>query len=319
MAAMTRHASAIALLLAVVLPLGCAAGRDSAGDSSPRAKTPSERAAPLSLRVMSFNIRYSTANDGEDRWEKRQPVVIETIRAYNPDLLGTQEVLADQADFLQQHFPGYRFVGTGRDDGKRKGEYSPIMFRNDRFDLLAHGQWWLSPTPEVVGSRGWDAALPRIVTWVRLKDRASGRAFLFFNTHWDHRGDVARVESGKLMRRLIEDSRAEGEDLPVVVTGDFNSTEQSPQYRALTGGDGAGSKGRLRLIDAYREVHPERRPDEATFNGFKGTRDGMRIDWVLHSPHWAARGAAIDRTEKNGRTPSDHYPVTAELELKAKG
>jgi endonuclease/exonuclease/phosphatase family metal-dependent hydrolase len=265
----------------------------------------------VSVRVMSFNIRYGTAKDGEDRWDKRQDFLVETIRAYNPDLLGTQEVLAEQADFLKQRLPEYGFVGAGRDDGQRKGEFSPVMFRNDRFELLAHGQWWLSPTPEKVGSKGWDAALPRIVTWARLKDRPSGVTFLYYNTHWDHQGNVARVESGKLMRKLVEDSRGDSE-LPVIVTGDFNSTEETPQYKSLTVGDGTGPK----LIDAYREVHPQRQPDEASFNGFKGTKQGMRIDWVLHSPEWVAKGAAIDRTERNGHTPSDHYPVTADLELK---
>ena len=292
----------LARLVLVVLAIGCLVQPVLAADAP---------AAPVAVRVMSFNIRYGTANDGEDRWERRQDFLVETIRAYNPDLLGMQEVLAEQADFLKQRLLGYGFVGAGRDDGKRKGEFSPIMFRNDRFELLAHGQWWLSPTPEKVGSKGWDAALPRIVTWARLKDRLSGVTILYYNTHWDHQGNVARVESGKLMRKLIEDNRGDAE-LPVVVTGDFNSTEETPQYKSLTVGDGTG----LKLIDAYREVHPQRQSDEASFNGFKGTKQGMRIDWVLHSPQWVAKGAAIDRTERNGHTPSDHYPVTAELELK---
>jgi endonuclease/exonuclease/phosphatase family metal-dependent hydrolase len=267
----------------------------------------------LAVRVMSFNIRYGTAKDGEDRWEKRQGLLLDTIRAYNPDLLGTQEVLAEQADFLCEKLPGYGFCGGGRDDGKRAGEFSPIMYRKDRFDLLANGQWWLSPTPEKVASKGWDAALPRVVTWARLKDRASGVAFLMFNTHWDHVGVVARVESGKLMRKLMADKREEaGGDLPTIVTGDFNSTEETPQYRTLTAADDPS----LRLTDAYREVRPERKPDEASFHAFKGTRQGLRIDWILHSPQWTAKGAAIDHTQKDGHYPSDHYPVTAELELK---
>jgi len=282
----------------------------TAASSAPAADAPAPSNA-TGVRVMSFNIRYSTAPDKEDRWEKRQDFLIDTIRAYNPDLLGTQEVLADQADFLQQRLPEYGFVGGGRDDGKRKGEYSPIQFKKDRFELLAHGQWWLSPTPEKVGSKGWDAALPRIVTWARLKDRQSGKTVVYFNTHWDHMGKTARVESGKLMRKLVDDLVG-GDDVPVVVTGDFNSTEDTEQYRSLTVGDGTGMK----LIDAYRTVHPEKKPDEASFNGFKGTTKGLRIDWVLHSPHWVAKGAAIDRTTREGRTPSDHYPVTAELELK---
>jgi endonuclease/exonuclease/phosphatase family metal-dependent hydrolase len=267
----------------------------------------------LVVRVMSFNIRYGTARDREDRWEKRQDLLVNTIRAYGPDLLGMQEVLAAQADFLQESLPAYGFCGAGRDDGKRAGEFSPVMYRKDRFDLLASGQWWLSPTPEKVASKGWDAALPRIVTWATLKDRKSGDKLLMFNTHWDHVGNVARVESGKLMRKLMAQKHDQvGGDLPAVVTGDFNSTEETPQYRTLTAGDDAG----VRLTDAYREVHPQRKPDEASFHAFKGTREGLRIDWILHSPEWSAKGAAIDHTQKDGHYPSDHYPVTAELELK---
>ena len=192
---------------------------------------------------MSFNIRYGTAKDGEDRWENRQGMLLDTIRAYAPDVLGMQEVLASQADFLREKLPEYGFCGGGRDDGKRGGEFSPVMYRKDRFELLASGQWWLSPTPEKVGSKGWDAALPRIVTWAKLKHRGSGAELLMFNTHWDHVGNTARVESGKLMRRLIDEKRG---DLPVIVTGDFNSTETTPQYATLTAGDDAG----VRLIDA---------------------------------------------------------------------
>jgi endonuclease/exonuclease/phosphatase family metal-dependent hydrolase len=221
-----------------------------------------------------------------------------------------QEVLAMQADFLQDKLPEYGFAGSGRDDGKRAGEYSPIMFKKSRFDLLDSGQYWLSETPEVVGSKGWDAALPRIVTWVRLKEKPSGTTILAFNTHWDHMGNVARVESGKLMRRLMEQKGGDAKE-PVVVTGDFNSEETTPQYKTLTAGDGNGVK----LIDAYREVHPRREADEASFHEFKGTREGMRIDWILHSPQWKATGAAIDHTQREGRYPSDHFPVTAELQL----
>jgi endonuclease/exonuclease/phosphatase family metal-dependent hydrolase len=265
------------------------------------------------VRVMAFNIRYGTAKDGEDRWEKRQDLLVDTIRAYNPDLLGMQEVLAAQADFLREKLPGYGFCGAGRDDGKRAGEFSPVMFRKDRFDLLDSGQWWLSPTPDKVASKGWDAALPRIVTWAKLKDRKAGVDVLMFNTHWDHVGNDARVESGKLMRKLMAKKHEEaGGDLPVIVTGDFNSTEETPQYRTLTASDDVG----VRLTDAYREIHPQRKADEASFHAFKGTREGLRIDWILHSPEWAATGAAIDHTQKDGHYPSDHYPVTAELELK---
>jgi endonuclease/exonuclease/phosphatase family metal-dependent hydrolase len=264
----------------------------------------------LSVRVMSFNVRYGTAKDGPDHWDKRKDLFLETIQKYDPDLLGMQEVLAMQADFLQEKLAGYGFAGSGRDDGKRGGEYSPIMFKKARFDLLDSGQYWLSPTPEVIASKGWDAALPRIVTWVRLKEKPTGTAILVFNTHWDHVGNVARVESAKLMRRLMEQKRGDAKE-PVIVTGDFNSEETTPQYKTLTAGDGQG----VQLTDAYREVHPQRQRDEASFHEFKGGREGMRIDWILHSPQWKATGAGIDHTQREGHYPSDHFPVTAELHL----
>jgi len=261
---------------------------------------------------MSFNVRNSAARDGENRWDRRKGLLLDTIRAYDPDVLGMQEVLADQADFLREQLRGYGFAGGGRDDGERRGEYSPVMFRTDRFELLASGQWWLSETPERVGSRGWDAALPRVVTWVKLRDRRTGASLLVFNTHWDHVGKTARIESAKLMRRLIEEQRGRENGLPTIVIGDFNTTEDAEPYRTLTGAGGGG----LILADAYRQAHPQSRSDEASFHASRGTRDGKRIDWVLCSPEWAVRGAAIDHTQREGRYPSDHYPVTAELELK---
>jgi endonuclease/exonuclease/phosphatase family metal-dependent hydrolase len=234
---------------------------------------------------------------------------VDVIQAYNPDLLGMQEVLAFQSDFLQEKLPAYGFLGGGRDDGKREGEASPIAYRKARYDLVANGQSWLSPTPEVVGSKGWDAALPRVVTWAILKDKQDrGREVLYVNPHWDHMGNVARVESGKVMRKLIDDRRG---DRPVIVTGDFNSTEDTQQYRTLTGADGPAN---ARLTDAFREVHPTPGPDEASFNDFKGTTKGKRIDWILHSPDFTAKAAEIDHTNTDGRYPSDHYPVTAVLE-----
>jgi endonuclease/exonuclease/phosphatase family metal-dependent hydrolase len=260
-------------------------------------------------RVMSFNIRYSAAKDGEDAWDKRRDALVKVIRTYDPDLFGTQEVLADQYDFLKEQLPEYGFVGAGRDDGKRKGEASPIAYKKDRYDLQASGMIWLSPTPEKVGSKGWDAALPRVATWVTLKDKKDGGRELFYvNTHWDHIGNEARVESAKVMRKLIDDKRG---DRPVIVTGDFNSTEDLPQYRTLTG---AGGDEKSRLTDAYREVHPTPAADEASFHAFKGTREGKRIDWILHSPDYIATAATIDYAKTPaGRYPSDHYPVTAEL------
>jgi len=280
---------------------------------------PATAPAAGGLRVMSFNIRYGTAKDGEDHWTKRKEMVAAAIKAYDPDLLGTQEVLAEQADYLKEQLPGYTFLGGGRDDGKLKGEFSPIMFRTDRFEMVESGQRWLSPTPDVVGSKGWDAQLPRVLTWARLKDKKAGVSFLYINTHWDHVGKEARPESAKLMRRMLDERRAADPDLALIITGDFNSTEVTPAYQVLTTGAVAGATtapaAAWRLFDSYREARPERKPDEQSAHGFKGTRTGMRIDWILHTAHWKATAAEIVYTNKDGRYPSDHYPVTADLVL----
>lgn len=215
------------------------------------ALTPSDARAdePADLRVMSFNIRYGTASDGEDHWEKRRELLFTTIEAFKPDLLGTQEVLAFQADELKKRLKGYGFVGAGRDDGKGEGEMTPIYFRTDRFEKLDEGHFWLSETPETPGSKSWDTSLPRVASWVKLREKASKREFYFLNTHFDHRGRTARLESAKLVRKRLA---ALPGDSPIVVTGDFNSGEGSEPYQALVGG------ANPKLIDAYRAVRPVR-------------------------------------------------------------
>ncbi|HYO09956.1 MAG TPA: endonuclease/exonuclease/phosphatase family protein [Tepidisphaeraceae bacterium] len=255
---------------------------------------------------MTFNIRFSTAPDGPDAWPLRRELLMRTIEAYRPDLLGMQEVLPDQLEALKQRLKGHAAVAVGRDaDGQ--GEMSALLFRSDRFEKLRDGTFWLSATPDVPGSKGWDAQIPRIVTWAELRDRAAGgRALFVFNTHWDHRGARARAESAKLMRQRI---RAIAGDAPVIVTGDFNAPDGCDPHRDLT-----AAAGEWRLTDAYRALHPQRAADQFTFHAFTGRSDRPRvIDWILHSPHFQARAATIDRTNENGRYPSDHFPVTAEL------
>ena len=278
-----------------------------------RVQQPAPAAAPPdqpTLRVASFNIRYGTADDGENRWEKRKDLVVGTIRKLDPDLLGVQEALAFQVDELKAVLPAYDFVGVGRDDGRRAGEFAGIYYRKDRFEQLAVGHIWLSETPDQPGSRGWDASLPRVATWVRLRDLRTARPLFVINAHFDHRGPRARVESAKLMRRTIEELH---EGAPVIVTGDFNATEDDEPYAALRGAAGDAQ----RLLDTYRAAHPERRPDEATFNGFTGNRTGSRIDWILHSGDLRTVAAEISYERDGERYPSDHYPVSAVLAYEA--
>ncbi|HYV34185.1 MAG TPA: endonuclease/exonuclease/phosphatase family protein, partial [Gemmataceae bacterium] len=154
-----------------------------------------DKAAAKPVRVMSYNIRNDMPGDGNNRWDNRRDAVLFAIRTYDPDLLGMQKVLAAQGDDLQKGLPGYGFAGNGRDDGKRGGEFNPVMFKKDRFELLASGQYWLSPTPEKPGSKGWDSGQVRIMMWAKLKQKDTGASFLFVNTHWDPKGKNSRVES----------------------------------------------------------------------------------------------------------------------------
>lgn len=259
---------------------------------------------PTGLRVMTCNIRLNLASDGNNSWPFRRAALIAAMKQYRPDLLGTQEVLPEQMDDLSAGLSDYISVGVARDDGKRKGEFSALFFRGDRFDLLDSGTFWLSQSPEMVGSKSWDAALTRICTWTILFDRNAQRELLVANTHFDHVGKIARERSAELLaRKLPELSR----DKPVILLGDFNCTEDDAPYAALTS----------RFIDAYRTVHPQRTPDEATFHEFKGVTKGSRIDWILHSREFAAIESEIDRTAGPGGVfLSDHYPVTATLSWK---
>ena len=272
------------------------------------AALPAVAATPSApLRVMSFNIRYGTAPDGENAWPRRTDLVYETIARFQPDLIGYQEVLDFQFDALAARFPELVSEGVGRDDGRRKGEFSSLAYRRDRFTRVAGGTFWLSTTPDAPGSKSWDAALPRICTWVRLRETASGRELVFANTHFDHRGQVARREAARVLSERLGPVAT---GIPAVLTGDLNITEDTPAFRVLVE---PPEPSWVRWIDAYRTVHPERSPDEASFNGFKGTVRGSRIDFVLHTTHFRATAAAIDRHQRDGRYPSDHYPVNAVL------
>ena len=263
------------------------------------------------LRVMSFNIRYANASDGVNRWDHRKSFLIQTIRDFDPDLLGTQETLALQRDQLAEALTDYGLLAAGRDDGRESGEMMALFYRKARFEKLDGGHFWLSETPETPGSTSWDSSLPRMVTWVKLRDlraEPDAQPILYFNTHLDHRGPRARLESSRLIRARLAEL---GEGCRWIVTGDFNAGEGSDPYRALF--DPVEGR-RSPLVDSFRVIHPERGPEEGTFTGFRADSiRGDRIDWIACSRDWDIRTASIDRTQRDGRTPSDHAPVTAVL------
>lgn len=264
---------------------------------------------PGTLRVMSFNIRYGSARDGLNAWEYRKEFLVETIQKFQPDLLGTQETEWGQKEYLAEQLSGYIAFGAGRDDGAEKGETMTVFYRSDRFTRLDGGHFWLSETPEVPGSKSWDSSLPRMATWLKLQDNTHPEKAVvwFFNTHFDHRGPESRAQAGCLIRDRI----AAIPDHPIViVTGDFNSGEGSPAYQNLF----APVQGRPLLQDAYRLAHPQKSDEEVTFNKFQpDARKGNRIDWMAITPRLSVDQIEINHVSRDGRVPSDHFPIEAVL------
>ncbi|MFM8172920.1 MAG: endonuclease/exonuclease/phosphatase family protein [Pirellulaceae bacterium] len=271
------------------------------------------------VRVMSYNIRYGTAADGPNHWNLRKGKLVGLIERFGPDLLGTQETLASQQEYLLEQLTGYESYGVGRDDGDRQGEMASVFWKANRWRCIDRGTFWLSETPEQVASRGWDAALPRIATWVQLKEvqREDAADLLWINVHFDHRGPRARLESARLLARWVLDrsKKSPSQRFDVVVTGDFNAGEESEPYRALFHPESSSGKPNL-LRDTFRAAHPQLGDREGTFSGFQlANSTGERIDWIAVSSRWKVFESSIDRTaDSEGRTPSDHFPVTAILE-----
>lgn len=262
---------------------------------------------PVDTTIMSFNIRYAGAGDGENSWENRRYLVRRAIREHKPAIFGLQECLWDEGVELAEAFYGYRITGVGREDGVRKGEMCLIFTRIERYHVLDEGHFWLSETPDVPGSMGWDAACTRMVTWVKLRDRRCNPDTLFvFNTHFDHVGEVAREQSARLVQQRVAELAA---GYPVILMGDFNTPAgpESAPYRILAE---EGYKVDVALRDAYFFADKEERLlDPGTYHGFTGRPSTGRIDWILCSGEFEGVAAGIERWHKDGRYPSDHFPV----------
>lgn len=256
---------------------------------------------PAPLRVMSFNVRLPTDADGADRWQARRDLLVDTVREQHPDVIGTQELFAVQGEYLVQHLPGYAWFGRGR-SGKPDNagdEHMGVFYRRDALRVIESGDFWLSDTPEVAGSISWGNLYPRLVTWALFERIADGRRFYFFNTHLPYReqDEAARERGVALLQRRIAALPA---DAPVVVTGDFNTTPDSPAHALITG----------QLADAWDSAARRDGP-AATFHGFTGKAD-KRIDWILLRGLRADAIRTVTR-QRDGHYPSDHFPLLAEL------
>jgi len=250
------------------------------------------------LVAMSFNVRYGSADDGPDAWPLRREDLLARIREQQPTLLGVQEALDFQVEWFERELPSHVRVGQGRDGGAR-GEHCALFLARAQLEVLESGDFWLSERPDEVGSVGWDAALTRMCTWARVRERATGRELTVWNAHFDHRGELARERSGALLATRIRATAGEH-----IVLGDFNCGEASPALRSLAD---------ARLRDTFRDVHPDA-GEVGTFHAFRGGRAGEKIDFVLASPGLRTMSAAIlTALGPRGRWPSDHHAVVAML------
>ena len=255
------------------------------------------------IRVMSFNLRTASADDGANNWVHRRELAIERIRAFDPDLAGVQELHASrQAPDLRAALPDYHLLGVARGGpGDAAGEMAGVLVRSAVFEVLSERHFWLSETPEVPASRSWGSAYVRTAAFIHLRRRSDGFELLFANTHLDYTPRACR-EGARCLRRQLDGLPA---GLPVVLSGDFNASRRSGAYRDLL----APASPRP-LVDALR-ARPGGRPrgGEGTFHAFGKLPLPQAIDWVLASPRFAVRDAGIDRAARPPLYPSDHYPL----------
>ncbi len=287
---------------------------DIADEVIDKAEATTERHASLTLDAMSFNIRYDTQSDGPNAWEHRHDLVTDLIRTERPDVLGVQEALLHQRDALLEALPLYASIGVGRDDGIEAGEFSPILYLKGRFEVTDSGTFWLSDTPEAPGSASWGNAITRICTWARFVDRATEQGVYVFNTHLDHRSAPSRAKAVELIERRIN-GRAHKDDR-VILMGDLNAGPDSPPLHALFAD---GWRSALVALDPDEHAEPGDGVGNGTFNAWRGRSDGPMIDHILVRTGAAVLDAAIVRTARDGRYPSDHYPVTARIRLDRDG
>jgi endonuclease/exonuclease/phosphatase family metal-dependent hydrolase len=254
-------------------------------------------AADAPLRVMTFNVRVPVDTD-MNAWVNRRDLLVQVIKAQHPDVLGTQELTEEQGEYIAAHLPGYAWFGQGR-EGSTKGEHMGVFYRTDRLKVLSSGDFWLSDTPAVPGSRTWGQPYPRMVTWARFRQRRGGDTFDYFNTHFPYRDEDVRarmLSADEILQRIGK--------LPsttrVILAGDFNCSPDSSVHAKLT----------RTLHDAWADATSRSGPAK-TFHNFTGNPD-RRIDWIL-TRGFKARSASTVTTHDGASYPSDHFPVVAEL------
>lgn len=260
------------------------------------------------LRVITFNIRLDVASDSPNHWQARKEKLVSQVLFHQTDLLGVQEALPNQVADMKSLMPAYGFAGVGREDGKNKGEFSGIFYKLERLELLASSTFWLSLTPEVPGSKSWDAAITRIVTWAKLKDKKNGKTFYHFNTHFDHMGKEARRQSAHLLLQKIATIAGK---IPVVLTGDFNAIPTDEPMVVI-----GNTADPLHLVNAQTLSVSGHYGPTGTFNGFDAReRNNQPIDYIFVKGRWTVLQHATLSQTWQGRFASDHFAVLAVLLL----
>jgi endonuclease/exonuclease/phosphatase family metal-dependent hydrolase len=292
------------LLLAIVTML---VSSIFTGTSNALASEKSRQASEVDLKVMTYNLRYLNNNDPSPHtWAERVPAIKKLILNEQPDIIGTQEVLYQQLKDLETNLDNYEWIGLGREGGN-KGEYSAIFYNENKYSPLEYDHFWLSDTPDVIGSKTWGNTIPRMVTWAKLLDKKSKQSFYVVNTHFDHQSANAREKSAQLILEKINEFDPA---LPIVLTGDFNTSPDSVPHQTLT------SEGAFN--DLWDTAKVRINEDLGTFNGFHDPTGGgpeRRIDWVLGKGKVFTHKIEILNDYKNGQFPSDHYPVMADVTL----
>lgn len=254
------------------------------------------------VKVMTYNIRYDNKNDGDNIWINRKAKVAQLIEFYAPAVFGTQEGLVHQLDYLDESLKSYKYVGVGRDDGKKKGEFSAIFYNSKEYDIVENSDFWLSETPEKV-SVGWDASMERICSYALVRNKKSGKTFWVFNAHFDHRGTEARKQSAQLILDMI-DKKTSAMKLPVVLMGDLNLGPEEEPIKLIS-----ANMDDTRLVSETKPYGPS-----GTFNRFDKTFVmDRRIDYIFTKNFKVKKYAQIDDRLENNNFPSDHIPVLAEL------
>lgn len=264
--------------------------------------------AQTPLNIMTFNIRMNTPADSLNAWPYRKDKVASEVLFHQASLLGVQEALYVQMTDLQQRLPQYKYIGVGRDDGKTQGEFSAIFYDTTRLQLLQSSTFWLSATPQVPGSKGWDAAITRIVTWGKFRDKKTNKVFFHFNTHFDHKGEVARRESAHL---LLKQVHAIAGGTPAIITGDFNATPDDEPIRVIV-----NKEDPLHLTDSKAVSQTPHYGPTGTFNGFKQAElSDQPIDHIFLKGKFRVLQHATLSPTWQGRFSSDHFAVFCRLEI----